>query len=166
MDIQFSMLALPASAVLLGACANVSVLPVTAPNQPGIRYWRPAPYIALQETRDGAKTVCDYKLIMLPDKTEQYAITMDAGIGTVESKPTLEGGWNLTSLDGKADSKTAENITAVASLLSSAAKMGMQPFSGKEQPESKQAVSNCSGFYKIVYQDGVIVDFKRVRLSR
>lgn len=162
MNMQFSMLALPASAVLLGACANVSVLPVTAPNQPGIRYWRPAPYIALQETRDGAKTVCDYKLIMLPDKTEQYAITMDAGIGTVESKPTLEGGWNLTSLDGKADSKTADNITAVASLLSSAAKT----LAGKEQPESKQAVSNCSGFYKIVYQDGVIVDFKRVRLSR
>ncbi len=162
---QFSMLALPASAVLLGACANVSVLPVTAPNQPGIRYWRPAPYIALQETRDGAKTVCDYKLIMLPDKTEQYAITMDAGIGTVESKPTLEGGWNLTSLDGKADSKTADNITAVASLLKAASGAAAN-YSPVTPPETRSPASNCSGFYKIVYQDGVIVDFKRVRLSR
>jgi hypothetical protein len=59
------------------------------------------------------------ELKMLPDFSEEYAIDIRTGFGTNHTQITLEDGWNLTSVNAELDSKTAENITAVAQLLSS-----------------------------------------------
>ena len=63
---------------------------------------------------------------MLPDKSEEYAITMNSGLwGSVSANPSLQDGWNLTSLDAKADSKTAETLTAFAAALKAAVPPGL-----------------------------------------
>jgi hypothetical protein len=65
------------------------------------------------------------KLVYLPDKTQPMAMSVRTGLfGTASMKPGLQDGWMLTSLDASADSKTAETLTAIASLVSSAATAG------------------------------------------
>ena len=82
-------------------------------------------------------------------------------------KPALQDGWMLTSLDASADSKTAETLTAIASLVSSAStagagaavkgnkfKMNEQELNGgPENPPdfSKQILK--PGLYKFVYDE-------------
>src|SRR5262245_36832133 len=102
---------------LLASCAGVQVQRVTSHNQSGIRYWRPAPYLALVETRTDNAVTCEVRPFMLPDKTEEYAITINAGVGSVKATPTLTDGWNLTSLAADADSQIDENLTALGALL-------------------------------------------------
>lgn len=66
------------------------------------------------------------KLVYLPDKTKPMAMSVRTGLfGTASMKPALQDGWMLTSLDASADSKTAETLTAIASLVSSAATAGV-----------------------------------------
>jgi len=61
------------------------------------------------------------KLVYLPDKTKPMAMSVRTGLfGTASMKPGLQDGWMLTSLDASADSKAAETLTAIASLVSSA----------------------------------------------
>ena len=58
------------------------------------------------------------KLIYLPDLSHPMAITESTGLfGTATMKPTLQDGWMLTELDAETDSKTAETLAAVGSLL-------------------------------------------------
>jgi hypothetical protein len=145
-------------------CARVEVDRVTAYNQPGIRYWRPAPYIALQPVTANGATTCDAKVVMLPDKKEEFAITMQAGYGSAEASPNLQDGWNLTSMTGKADSKTAETLTALASVIKSIPIAGVASTSGK--PGSKTVVSKCAGLYKLIYDEtGELVSFRPMPLS-
>jgi len=42
------------------------------------------------------------------------------GIGSVTMHPTLQDGWNLTSLDSSVDTKFPETLTAVAGLVTAA----------------------------------------------
>ena len=61
----------------------------------------------------------------LPDFSEEYAVRVRTGFGVANVSMTLENGWNLTSINQQLDSKTAENITAVADLLKAAAPGGL-----------------------------------------
>lgn len=138
--------------VFLCGCANVSVARVTTLNQPGIRYWRPAPYLALEETTEGSKITCNAKIVMLPDKSAEYAITMNAGVGTASAKPQLQDGWNLTSMDASADSKTNENITALASLAKVFVPALTTNDHGKAgEPQAHIVRSSCHGLYRMIF---------------
>jgi len=65
------------------------------------------------------------KLVYLPDKTKPMAMSVRTGLfGTASMKPALQDRWMLTSLDASADSKAAETLTAIASLVSSATTAG------------------------------------------
>ena len=60
------------------------------------------------------------KLVWLPDYSKPMAITETPGLfGSASMSVTLANGWMLTSLNGSGDSKTAETLTALASLASS-----------------------------------------------
>jgi hypothetical protein len=148
---------------LLQNCAKVEVNRVTAYDQPGIRYWRPAPYLALQPSTTGTTTTCEEKLVMLPDKSEEYAITMSAGYGTAEADPTLQDGWNLTAMTGKADSKTADTLTALASVIKTLPINTIADVHGKAA-KSKAVRLNCSGLYRLRYERGELVGFDPIPL--
>lgn len=151
--------------VCITGCAKVSVDRVTSDSQPGIRYWRPAHYLSLAPVTTGTTVTCEAKLIELPDKSEQYAITMNAGMGTAEATPTLQDGWNLTAMTSKADSKTAENITAISALVSKLAPGGLMSIQANTPIRARAAVPNCSGFYRLHFAaDGQLDSFDPVPL--
>jgi len=157
----FVLAILTAGLVALSACAGVQVKRVTAKsNEPGIRYWRPEPYFALIETRANNAVTCDVKTFYLPDKSEEYAITISAGMGKANVTPQLENGWNLTSLSADIDSKASENITAIASLLKEAATLG----TAKTAEKSASAKPlHCQGVYRVAYDTtGRFRSFERV----
>jgi hypothetical protein len=58
------------------------------------------------------------KLIYLPDYEHPMVLQQHAGIGSTTLKPTLQNGWMLTALDSSADSKTAETLASIGSILS------------------------------------------------
>jgi hypothetical protein len=58
------------------------------------------------------------KLIYLPDLEHPMAIRQSSGLfGTSSLKPTLQDGWMLTALDATADTKAAEVLASVASVI-------------------------------------------------
>jgi hypothetical protein len=62
-----------------------------------------------------------FKLIYLPDYAHPMALKADTGLfGSVEIKPTLADGWMLTGIDASSDSKVAETLSAISSLVSAA----------------------------------------------
>jgi hypothetical protein len=104
------------------------------------------------------------KLVYLPDQTKPMAMSVRTGLfGTASMKPALQDGWMLTSLDASADSKTAETLTAIASLMSSvstggasaAAKGGKSTVTATSN--EAQTIEDISrqilkpGLYKFVY---------------
>lgn len=105
------------------------------------------------------------KLVYLPDKTKPMAMSVRTGLfGAASMKPALQDGWMLTSLDASADSKTAETLTAIASLMSSAAtggagaaaKGGKPALTGQNLAETVKDFSDKilkPGLYKFVYDD-------------
>jgi hypothetical protein len=152
-------LALLGLAAVLGGCASVDVKRVTSVEQPGIRYWRPEPFLALQRTKEGK---CDVSTLTLPDKSEEYAITVNAGLGAAKASPTLHDGWRLDSLSTDIDSKTAENLTAIASLVKSIAPSGLI---GRAAAPGGNTPDPCSGIYRVNYDNsGRIQSFSKVRI--
>jgi hypothetical protein len=61
------------------------------------------------------------KLVYLPDMRRPMAMKSNTGLwGTSDMKPVLQDGWMLTSLDAAADSKMAETLQGVGSIVGSA----------------------------------------------
>lgn len=111
--------------VFVGGCASVDVQRVKYEDQHGIRYWRPAPYVAVGAVITNGNMSCQASIVELPDKEEEYAITINTGLwGAASANPTLQDGWNLTGLNASADSKTAEVLTALASVMTAVPKLG------------------------------------------
>jgi hypothetical protein len=108
-----------------------------------------------------AQTVA--KLIYLPDYSRPMAISESPGLfGSVNMAANLQDGWLLTSLQGAGDSKTAETLMAIASLISAAgggagagAAKKAQPPGGagvEAPPPSTQLLP--PGLYAFVYNPG------------
>jgi len=121
------------------------------------------------------------KLIYLPDLKHPMAISEHTGLfGSAEMKPALQDGWMLSSLDAPADNKTAETITAMASLVSatagavtgpvgavkSAAKAaGQRTLQSLDLTEMlKQSGSQIlrPGLYRFVYEKGNLMKLEAV----
>lgn len=138
---RVSLLIVASAGLALGCMPRVMVKPNPGPHARGIRYYRPKPYLLItpftqettttkkpgnsssSETSTSVTSVSDeyvtIKLEYLPDFSEEYAVDVRSGFGTNETQITLENGWNLTAINQKLDSKTAENINAVANLIKS-----------------------------------------------
>jgi hypothetical protein len=153
-----------ASTVLV-SCAKLEVLKVKNPDDftDGVRFYRPAPYLfvtaVLNEKGELTKTTTA-QILWLPDKSEEYQVRAVTGLGSVELSPTLTDGWNLTALSAKADSKTAENITALAALLT-AASGGKGILGGTVSGDGKINPFLAPGLYPLVFEGGKIVAIGR-----
>jgi hypothetical protein len=104
------------------ACASVTVRRLTSDmdSAPGIRFYRPAPYVLVEPVAaegGSAPGAVKVSIIWLPDYTQQYVIEAKPGLGSVSFNPTLTDGWNLTGFDATVDSKTAELLTAAPGLV-------------------------------------------------
>src|SRR5262249_61725435 len=57
------------------------------------------------------------KLADLPDLSKPMASVAKDGFGTVSLNATWQDGWLLTNLQGTSDSKVAETLAAIASVI-------------------------------------------------
>ena len=89
------------------------------------------------------------KLIYLPDYSRPFSVSIWSGIGSVQMKVALQDGWMLTSLDGSADSKVSETLTALASIASSIA----GATSGGAAAGGKQGKGNALGILSLPAQN-------------
>ena len=105
-------------AVAMVGCSAVKITKVSdSTYSDGLRFYRPDPYLLV--TLDKEKNV-QTSIISLPNKNEEYVIKPKVRLGTVEVSATLEGGWNLTQLGTKVDTKIPETITALTGILQAA----------------------------------------------
>jgi hypothetical protein len=85
-------------AVLLAGCSSVSVVKNPGPEDTGIRYYRPKPYL-LVTPADATGRMVKLKVVYLPDYSEEYSITPK---GKKPPQVQLEDGWNLVAVGGPA----------------------------------------------------------------
>ena len=122
----------------LGCAPKVSVQRTLSRNDPGIRYYRPKPYLFIspsgststqfgsngmpaRSTTTQSDEFVQIELQYLPDFSEEYSINVRPGVGSANVSLTLEQGWNLTALNQNLDSSFDENVSAVADLVRSGA---------------------------------------------
>ncbi|MFO0914890.1 MAG: hypothetical protein U0795_18165 [Pirellulales bacterium] len=117
---------------VVGCTPRVMVRPNPGPETPGIRYYRPKPYLLItplvvERSKKDSAAITPFladefvtiELQYLPDFAEEYAIDIRAGLGTNKTEVTLKDGWNLTGLTTDLDAQADENIEAMAGLIRS-----------------------------------------------
>jgi hypothetical protein len=114
--------ALAALLVSLAGCGGVEIRQITRdhPYEKGLRFYRPHPYLWVTRDKSGG---LQGSIIWLPDKSQEYVATVTSGLGKVDSKFTLENGWNLTGFNETRESPTADMITALTGSLKDASKV-------------------------------------------
>ena len=85
------------------------------------------------------KTVYAYQIVYLPDQCNQYGLKVSRGIGTLDSKITLEDGWKFTGTELKTDSKTPETIEAIGKPISEIGKALIGQLGGNSQAGNRDA---------------------------
>lgn len=136
------MLIITLSIVVLG-CARLEIRKSKGPNDEGLPYYRPMPYLLISLGDNG---FCKSEIIVLPDLSEDYRIIPHPGIGSIILNPTLTNGWNLTGFNTTIDTQIDENITAIAGLVSAVASL---PILGKA---AERGVVG-PGLYRFVYDE-------------
>ncbi len=100
---------------VLYSCASVEIDKVTdTTKQKGLRFYRPDPYLKVTQDEKG---MLQFSIIYLPNRSEEYALRWTRGIGSIDFTATLDGGWNLTQLGTKVDSKVPEMVNALVPAL-------------------------------------------------
>lgn len=152
------------------ACApRVRVRSNPLPQDTGIRYYRPKPYLLvtsaaqtiLSDSGKPIREVVDDRFVQielqyLPDFSEEYSIDVRSGFGIADVAITLEDGWNLTSINQKLDSQTDENVRAIAEVVRGAAgftnpgERVSNPDAVKPPPFRVKATNVPLGYYESV----------------
>lgn len=97
----------------LVGCARVEFRRATGPNDVGLHYYRPAPYLTVARQAIGG---CSAQVIWLPDYTQEFVAIPHAGLGTLDFKPTLQDGWNLVSMESSTSPQIAEILTGLGGI--------------------------------------------------
>lgn len=153
----------------VGCAPRVRVRANPQPQDTGIRYYRPKPYLLitsaaqtiLSDSGKPVREVVDDRYVQielqyLPDFSEEYSIDVRSGFGIADVAITLEDGWKLTSINQKLDSQTDENVRAIAEVVRGAAGFAnpaervSNPDAGKPSPFRVKATNVPLGYYESV----------------
>ena len=133
------------------------------PDDRGVRYYRPKPYLLVQPTpvnEDAAVRHDKYvqiSLDYLPDFSEEYSIDVRTGLGRNKTSLKLTDGWNLTEINQELDSNFDENVKAIGDLLKSAAPGGIVPTASEPARGPSMVVRATNvpiGYYESVIDRG------------
>jgi len=113
------------------------------------------------------------KLIYLPDPSRPMVLRQHPGFGSTQMNATLQDGWMLTSLNSSTDSKTAETLASLASVIGAAYGSGSGATGTTKALKSGGAGQNeiaapnppvlPPGLYKIVFdKSGVLTNVCQV----
>jgi len=95
------------------------------------------------------------QIVWLPDKSENYAIEIRSGLGTIDSSFQLKDGWQLTQFGGKIDTKIPETIAAVSSLLQAAAGVPAKVMMGERRLAPAETIK--PGLYRLEFDKSGMV---------
>jgi len=163
-------LLLPLGVALLAGCSHVTIRRVAGDDDvTGARFYRPWPYLLVsgpEPSADGAAAprapAFRASIVYLPDFCNEYVIHPWVGLGSVEVKATLDGGWNLTSLGATEDSKIPEAINAATGLLGASTRLA-ERFTAAGDGER---VPLASGLYRLTLdEDGLVAGLVPIRLE-
>lgn len=145
-----------AAVALTAACAEITVSRLTSDKDyaEGIRFYRPTPYLLVTQDAKGAYQV---SLIYLPNKSQEYIIKCNSGLGSADMKFKLDGGWNLTDFGESRDSKIPELVTSLATLSTGVLKAG-EPYAAAPKNEL------APGLYAFTFDEktGLVTGIKLV----
>lgn len=141
----------------LGCAPRTMVKKNPGPNDAGVRYYRPKPYLMVKPAVDrNGNPLPGYVSIettMLPDYSEEYSIHIRPGLGNNNTSITLDSGWNLTKLNVEVDSQTDEKIRALAEVASGIPTGGLG--SGLDLRVDVKGVNVPMGLYEsVISHDG------------
>ncbi|MHB1559288.1 MAG: hypothetical protein ACYC61_17700 [Isosphaeraceae bacterium] len=91
-------------AVMLGGCSSVNVVRNPSPDDNGIRFYRPKPYL-LVTPADPTGRMVKLEVLQLPDYCEEYSIHPR---GKKPPGVQLKDGWNLVGVGGPAPPPSKE----------------------------------------------------------
>ena len=150
--------------ILALGCASTTVRKNPGVHDRGVRYNLPKPYLLLKPSvkldENGkiasyVQNSVDIVLEMRPDYSEEYSIHVRAGVGANKTSITLEDGWKLKTINFNVDSKTSENIGAVAELISALPKF--TPARAGTEAGAQELASNVPAFnVPLGYYESVI----------
>lgn len=117
------------------------------------------------------------KLVYLPDYSQPMAIDRPwyAIFGSTDTTVSLQNGWMLTSFGGKDDSKTAETISSVASLIGALAGSAKTAASGgatkagsaltvqQGDQTGQQSPVLSPGLYEFEYDKGNLIGLRYIQ---
>jgi hypothetical protein len=122
---------------LLAGCSSVSVIKNPGPEDTGIRYYRPKPYL-LVTPADATGRMVKLKVEYLPDYAEEYSVHPK---GKKPPQVQLKDGWNLVAVGGPAPPEKPEEAPPPAT-----------PVDPTKVPEFVVAASNVPiGLYESVF---------------
>jgi nitrogen fixation protein len=121
-------------------CARIVVKRVERDDALGIRFNRPRPYVLRMLNE---KSGCQDLLVWLPDESQEYAISVESGLGTVSANGTLANGWNLTSFGEARDSRIPETIEALTGTLATGAAIAAPATAAKGATGRGAAPGDC-----------------------
>ncbi len=147
--------------LIAGCMPRVIVRAHPTPNDQGIRYYRPKPFLKVEPAEVALEKnqttimpgVVRISLVYLPDFSEEYAIDVRSGLGIANVGIKLEDGWNLTEISQELDSQADENVRGVASLLSAVGDISPTSGSIPKNVEASFTVSARNvplGFYESI----------------
>jgi hypothetical protein len=121
---------------MLAGCSSANVTKNPGPDDTGIRYWRPKPYL-LVTPADPTGRLVKLELQYLPDYNEEYSIHPK---GRKPPAVALQDGWNLVAVGGPAPPPAKPEAAAPP------------PAADMKLPEYVVASSNIPiGFYESVF---------------
>lgn len=129
------------------------------PEDTGVRYYRPKPYLLIQSkaVQEGPELRHDkyvqISLEYLPDFSEEYSISVRSGLGTNKTSIKLADGWNLTEINQDLDSQFDENVKAIGDLLEAVAPGGIVPTAQPKSTPTRMVVAATNvplGYYEAV----------------
>ena len=106
-----------------GCLPRTRIIPHPSPDEEGLRFYRPKPYLLVAPEGDGSGRRVRISLEYLPDFSEEYAVQIRSGFGINATSVQLEDGWNLVGLDEELDAQIDEQIRAFADLLQAAGRL-------------------------------------------
>jgi hypothetical protein len=122
---------------LLAGCSSVSVIKDPGPEDTGIRYYRPKPYL-LVTPADATGRMVKLKIEYLPDYSEEYSVHPK---GKKPPQVQLKDGWNLVAVGGPAPPEKPDE-----------APLPTAPVDPMKVPEYVVAASNVPiGLYEAVF---------------
>ncbi len=156
--------------LLLSGCADFSVRKARSPEDPGLHFFMPKPYLLVWWERSltvKSQTVLEtvvphFQILYLPDRRERYTVTQQVFLARGDFAYRLADGWRLEGINGEMD--TTEVLRMLAKPAEAAAERAI-PRAQAAVPLPQRTPLPPPALFELVWDEGnATYLFKPVKL--